>query len=123
MSLKGFHIIFIVFSTLLAMGVGLWCVWVDLVEGAPIYLVGAIASFVTAVALIIYGIWFYRKMKRLRIITSRRRFCQLCFCLSSHLSDRRWLVRFAMGRRMENRPSIWRLRSGFFSALCCRSSA
>jgi hypothetical protein len=56
MSLKGFHIVFIVFSTLLALGVGLWCVWVDLVEGAPVYLAGAIASFVTAVALIVYGV-------------------------------------------------------------------
>jgi len=69
MSLKGFHIVFIIFSTLLALGVGLWCVWVDLAEGAPIYLAGAIASFVAAVALIVYGVWFYRKMKRLRIIT------------------------------------------------------
>jgi hypothetical protein len=69
MSLKGFHIVFIIFSTLLALGVGLWCVWVDLVEGASIYLAGAIAAFVTAVALIVYGVWFYRKMKRLRIIT------------------------------------------------------
>ena len=60
---------FIVFSTLLALGLGLWCVWVNLVEGVPIYLAGAIASFVTAVALIIYGVWFYRKMKRLRLIT------------------------------------------------------
>ena len=69
MSLKGFHIVFIVFSTLLALGVGGWCIWVDLVEGAPIYIAGAIASFACAVALIIYGIWFYRKMKRLGIIT------------------------------------------------------
>ena len=42
MSLKVFHIVFIVFSTLLALGVGGWCIWVDLVEGAPIYLAGAI---------------------------------------------------------------------------------
>jgi hypothetical protein len=69
MSLKGFHIVFIIFSTLLALAVGSWCVWVDLVEGAPIFLAGAIASFVAAVVLIVYGIWFYRKMKRLRIIT------------------------------------------------------
>ena len=69
MSLKGFHIVFIIFSTLLALGVGLWCVWVDLVEGAPIYLAGAIASFAAAVALMVYGVWFWRKMKRLRIIT------------------------------------------------------
>jgi len=69
MSLKGFHIVFIVFSTLLAIGCGAWCVWVDLVEGASIYLAGAVASFASAVALIVYGIWFYRKMKRLRLIT------------------------------------------------------
>jgi len=69
MSLKVFHIVFIVFSTLLALGVGGWCIWVDLVEGAPIYLAGAIFSFISALALVVYGIWFYWKMKRLRIIT------------------------------------------------------
>jgi hypothetical protein len=69
MSLKGFHIVFIIFSTLLALGIGGWCVWVNLVEGEPIYLTGAIFSFVAAVALMFYGVWFYRKMKRLRIIT------------------------------------------------------
>ena len=68
MSLKGFHIVFIIFSTLLALGIGAWCVWIDLVEGAPIYLAGAICSFVVAVALVVYGVWFYRKMKRLCII-------------------------------------------------------
>ena len=69
MSLKAFHFFFIFISTALALGLGSWCIWVDLVEGAPIYLAGAIASFASAVALFIYGIWFYRKMKRLRIIT------------------------------------------------------
>ncbi len=69
MSLKAFHIVFVVFSTLLALGVAGWCIWVDLVEGVPVYLAGAIAAFISAVALIVYGVWFYRKMKRLRIIT------------------------------------------------------
>ena len=69
MSLKAFHIVFIIFSTLLALGVGLWCVWIDLIEGAPIYLAGAIISFICASALLIYGVWFYKKMKRLGIIT------------------------------------------------------
>jgi hypothetical protein len=69
MSLKAFHIIFVVFATLLALGVGGWCVWVNLVEGTPVYLAGAIASFASALGLVIYGVWFYRKMKRLRIIT------------------------------------------------------
>jgi hypothetical protein len=68
-SLKAFHFIFVIFSTLLALSVGAWCVWVNLVEGAPVYLAGAIASFSSAAALVIYGVWFYRKMKRLRLIT------------------------------------------------------
>jgi hypothetical protein len=69
MSLKSFHIVFIIFSTLLALGCGAWCIWVNLVEGAPVYLAGAVASFIAAIALIVYGVWFYRKMKRLGIIT------------------------------------------------------
>lgn len=69
MSLKGFHIVFILFSTLLAVGAGIWCVWVNLTVGEPVYLSGAIASFLVAVALIVYGVWFYRKMKRLRLFT------------------------------------------------------
>ena len=68
MSLKGFHIVFITFSTLLACVVGIWCIRVNQAEGAPVYLAGAIGSFVAAVVLIVYGVWFYRKMKRLRII-------------------------------------------------------
>jgi hypothetical protein len=69
MSLKGFHIVFITFSTLLAFGVGAWCLWVNSIQGAPVYRAGAICAFVAAAGLITYGIWFYRKMKRLRIIT------------------------------------------------------
>jgi len=69
MSLKGFHILFIIFSTLLALGTGFWCIWVELTVGEPVYRTGAIVSFAVAVALVVYGVWFYRKMKRLRIIT------------------------------------------------------
>ena len=69
MSIKGFHIVFIIFSTLLALGIGLWCVWIDLTVGEPVYLGGAVVSFACALALIIYGVLFYRKMKRLRLIT------------------------------------------------------
>ena len=69
MSLKAFHIIFIIFSVALALGVGAWCVRMNLVEGVSTYLLGAIASFVSAVGLMIYGFWFYRKMKRLGIIS------------------------------------------------------
>jgi hypothetical protein len=37
--------------------------------GAPVYAAGAVVSFIVAIALMAYGFWFYRKMKRLRIIT------------------------------------------------------
>jgi hypothetical protein len=69
MSLKAFHIVFITFSTLLALATGVWCLWINLTVGAPIYAAGAVASFVVAIVLMVYGVWFYRKMKRLRIIT------------------------------------------------------
>jgi uncharacterized protein (DUF58 family) len=69
MSLKGFHIVFITVSTLLALGAGAWCLWVDSISGTPHFRTGAICSFIAAGALIVYGIWFFRKMKRLRIIT------------------------------------------------------
>jgi hypothetical protein len=69
MSLRGFHIVFIFFSTMLALGTGVWCIWINLVEGAPVFIVGAICAFAAAVGLIVYGVWFYRKMKRLRLIT------------------------------------------------------
>ena len=69
MSLKGFHIVFITFSTMLALGIAAWCVWVNLTVGEPVYMAGAIGAFLSAVALMVYGIWFYRKMKRLRLIT------------------------------------------------------
>lgn len=69
MSIKGFHILFIFFSTLLAIGIGVWCIWVNLTIGEPVYLGGAIAAFVSAVVLIAYGVLFFRKMKRLRLIT------------------------------------------------------
>jgi len=69
MSLKVFHIVFIVFSTLLAITLGSWCIWMNLVEGTSVYLAGAVASFVCAVGLVVYGLWFYRKMKRLGILS------------------------------------------------------
>lgn len=68
MSLKAFHIIFITFSALMAFGIGMWCLWVNKVAGTSAYTIGAVISFAAAVALIVYGCWFWRKMKRLRLI-------------------------------------------------------
>lgn len=69
MTLKGFHILFISVSTLLALGIGAWCLWVDSIAAAPVFRKGAIGAFFAATVLVTYGVWFYRKMKRLRIIT------------------------------------------------------
>lgn len=69
MSLKGFHIVFIFVSTLLALGCGAYCLWVNMLAGAPVFLGGAILSFSAAIVLMVYGFWFLRKMKRLRLIT------------------------------------------------------
>jgi hypothetical protein len=69
MSLKAFHFVFILFSTLLAVGLGAWCVWVNLVEGNSMYLAGAVGAFASAVAFVVYGVWFFRKMKRLGIVS------------------------------------------------------
>ncbi|MGI8431304.1 MAG: hypothetical protein ACR2MW_03305 [Chthoniobacterales bacterium] len=68
MSLKVFHIVFITFSTLLAFGLGIWCLWVNKTSATDAYTPGAVVSFVAALALVIYGCWFWRKMKRLRLI-------------------------------------------------------
>ena len=67
MSLKAFHIVFVFVSTALALGIGAWCIYMNLTEGVQSYVTGAIVSFASAIALVMYGFWFYRKMKRLGI--------------------------------------------------------
>jgi hypothetical protein len=61
MNIKGFHIVFIICSTLLAFGFGMWC----LNEGGP-YRVPGVVSFFFGIMLIIYGFWFLRKLKNVR---------------------------------------------------------
>ena len=67
MSLKAFHIVFVFFSTALALGVGAWCIYVNLIDGVHPYLTEAIVSFICAVGFVVYCFWFHRKMKRLKI--------------------------------------------------------
>jgi hypothetical protein len=59
MSLKGFHIFFIVLSILLAAGCGVW----SFANGVA--LAFGIGSFVTAVGLAAYGVYFIRKSRKL----------------------------------------------------------
>jgi hypothetical protein len=63
MSLKAFHVFFVVVSTLLALGFGVWSVSEYARTGNGGTLALGIAGFVAAAALVWYGIWFLRKLK------------------------------------------------------------
>ena len=63
MSLKAFHVFFVVVSTLLALGFGAWSVNDYSRTGQGGTLAMGIAGFVAAGALVWYGFWFLRKLK------------------------------------------------------------
>jgi multisubunit Na+/H+ antiporter MnhB subunit len=64
MSLKAFHIVFIVASILLALGFGVWEVkaWLD--TRRPLDLVFGVGSLVAGIGLIFYGRYFLKKLKK-----------------------------------------------------------
>ena len=64
MSLKGVHIVFITASFALACGMGAWClgIWRESAEAA--WLAATVGSFAVAAALVVYGVWFWRKLRR-----------------------------------------------------------
>ena len=65
MSLKSFHVFFILISTLFALGLGGWSVReYRRVDGTENFVL-AVVAFVTAAALVVYGRWFLRKLKGL----------------------------------------------------------
>lgn len=66
MSLKSFHVFFVVVSTLLALLCGVWAVREHLHTGSAGMLAFGVGSFVAAVALVFYGLWFLRKLKDVR---------------------------------------------------------
>ena len=57
MSLRGFHVLFITASVLLALWVTKWCL--------PAHPVGAGASVLVALGLITYEVWFLRKTRKM----------------------------------------------------------
>jgi hypothetical protein len=59
MSLKAFHVIFIILATLLAAGCALWA-YVN--QAAAAF---GIISAIVAVTLVIYGIWFLKKSRKI----------------------------------------------------------
>lgn len=67
MSLKHFHIIFIVASWLLAFGCAAWCFFTPDGNGSRLYLLGGIASLMAGVSLVGYNVWVWKKMKKIYI--------------------------------------------------------
>ena len=63
MSLKTFHIIFILLSTVLAVGLGVWATRDFAQSGSWAHLSLGVGSFIASVVLVCYGIWFLRKLR------------------------------------------------------------
>ncbi|HLX70052.1 MAG TPA: hypothetical protein VKV04_10540 [Verrucomicrobiae bacterium] len=63
MSLKAFHLVFIVASIALAFGFGIWLVTNFFHEGGALNLVFAVVSFGAGVGLIFYERYFLKKTK------------------------------------------------------------
>lgn len=69
MSLKAFHILFIVLSVTLTVWFGRWATSPDL-SGANVSVIRAfgVGSYACAVALLIYGVTFFKKLTTLSAI-------------------------------------------------------
>jgi|TARA_B100000809_G_scaffold253293_1_gene289148 hypothetical protein len=65
MSLKGFHVVFVTASALLALGFGVWCFTSPLASSAGYRVAGAVAML-AAIGLVIYGFAFYRKISEIQ---------------------------------------------------------
>jgi hypothetical protein len=65
MSLKAFHLIFIIAAIALAVGFGCWLVNTYFTDGGALNLVGALVSFGVAVGLVFYERYFLKKTKNL----------------------------------------------------------
>ncbi|HTO98483.1 MAG TPA: hypothetical protein VMK66_15650 [Myxococcales bacterium] len=63
MSLKAFHVFFVIVSVLCALGFGAWGIGDWMRTGRHGSLVLAVLGFLAAAALIWYGFWFLRKLK------------------------------------------------------------
>ena len=63
MSLKAFHIVFIIFSVALTIGFGVWATRDFAHSGSWVHLSLGVASFIGSITLARYGVWFLRKLK------------------------------------------------------------
>lgn len=65
LSLSSFHIVFIVASILLSVAVGAWGTQQYLHHGSPVGLSMAITFFVTGFLLLLYGLRYFGKLRKL----------------------------------------------------------
>ncbi len=63
MSLKGFHVLLISLSSILALAFGGWSVRAWIATDAVSHLALAVFSFAVGAGLIVYVLWFYRKVR------------------------------------------------------------
>lgn len=68
MSLKAFHVFFVAVSILLTVGFGVWAVRDFRLTDHRNSLYLGIASFAGTGVLVVYGVWFLRKLKGLSYI-------------------------------------------------------
>jgi len=64
-SLKAFHVFFVIVSTLCALGFGAWAIGDYLRTGNIGVLALGVLGFAAAAALVWYGLWFLRKLKNM----------------------------------------------------------
>ena len=66
MSLKGFHIVFIIVATLATLGFA-WWTWNAYQFGAEgDYTIPGVISLLLGIGLIVYGYWFLKKLQNLK---------------------------------------------------------
>lgn len=63
MSLRDFHIVFIIAAILCSLSFGYWAWQQYIQDGSPVYFITAVACGIIAVGLTIYEIGFVRKTK------------------------------------------------------------
>ncbi len=68
MSLKAFHIAFVVVSILFTGGFGVWAVMDFFSAGDPVSLALGVFSFLVGIALVWYSAWFLRKLKNVSFL-------------------------------------------------------
>lgn len=67
MSIKYVHIVFVIAVTLLALGFAWWCFFSPESPQTTAYYAGGAAGVIVAFGAIAYGVWVWKKLKRIPI--------------------------------------------------------